>query len=156
MCFCKTLKSSFKYKLYSKWPFKNTNLLWKEVSKIATENIIVYKVGYNSRNFFISYIQSFIYTHDKLEYVKPCISIYSHNGLIDIRLHQGFHVFKKASLVGYDETSYFYPRLDMCYYTQGKDSLCLAKFIIPKGARYIEDDNNEIVSDAILFHKIIV
>ena len=160
MCFRKTINLSFKNKLYSKWPFKNTNLLWKSISKIATKDIFVYKVGNVSHDFFTSYIQSFVYTPDKTEHVKPVILISEHkNQCSDIDIYNGLHSYKNIYIdntPSYTGLSYFKPLSKYCLFIKGFNNLYLAKFIIPKGARYVENDDNEIVSDTILFHKIIV
>ena len=158
MCFITHIDQKLKYKIYNKWPFNKTNLFWKSISKVATEDIVVYKIGYNVLlEKFKSYIQGFVYSkatinsvnlnieYDKY-YMNPC----------ELYIHQGFHSYKIVKIYDTDITSYFYLMPNQVNYTPGKcSSLCLAEFIIPKGARYIMNDINEIVSDKIIFSKII-
>lgn len=155
MCFVTCINRTFKHKMYTKWPFKNTNLLWESISKVATEDLVVYKIGNTFADEFVSFYHSFNYIPNKVYSVKPEITIHC---ISDIHIHQGFHSYKHAVIKHKIVfTSLVIPLAEKVIYIPGTNNdLCLAKFIIPKGSRYIENDNNEIVSDKILFSEIII
>lgn len=120
--------------------------------KIAKKDITVYKCGnisYNGHN-FISNCEGFLYipevlneeqfTYDDDNSVSDEIEMdYLRTGIPVKYVIEGFHSFKSVQRMR----------------DGGNDSETDAKFIIPKGAKYYENECGNLVSNQIIFKKFI-
>lgn len=108
--------------------------------KTATENLTVYKVGTKKFKFFRSYVTGYLYERYD---INPDITLIPHEREFDdFVITQGYHSIASKSKAEIACKKYFYGGY-------------LAEFIIPKGAKYCINDNEEIVSSNIIFIKYI-
>lgn len=127
--------------------------------KIAERDFYVYKLGRVSDRGFISLYQNFIYVprvlNEKIK-MRPIIIDYSIHKLLEEQygiIYEGYHSYKDitmpySDLGSWSRTIYLgriaeNVRLYNIY--------SIATFIIPKGSKYYENDDGEIVSSDIIY-----
>ena len=127
--------------------------------KIAGRDFYVYKLGRVSDRSFRSLYQNFIYIpgvlNDEVK-MRPVIHNYSIHKLLEEQygmIHEGYHSYKDITMPYSDLGSYS----RIIYLGRIAEDIRLhniysiATFIIPKGSRYYENDNGEIVSSNIIY-----
>lgn len=126
----------------------------KAVEKIAERNFYVYKIGQVLwNNTFVSDIREYNYVPKcpnrivPLVTYSPCMGVY----MID----RGYHSYKWIAI---DNTNPHNKYLYLGNYENFlKENLslyehcCIATFIIPKGAKYFENEDGHIVSSSIIY-----
>ena len=128
----------------------------------AKKDIEVFKIIYKTeKKKYISYYWGFEYKKDMIE--KQDLRT-SNNFSDSILIHSGFYSYKSLDML--NVTNYT-QGINVCIRSinssertidnvssiYGKDKLIIAKFIIPKGSEYYENQNGEIVSNQIIFKE---
>ena len=127
--------------------------------KIAKRDFYVYKLGYAASNGFRSLYQNFIYVPGvinkkvKLEPVIPDYKIYKLMMEQYGTIYEGYHSYKDITMPYSDLGSWS----RIIYLGRIAENVRLhniysiATFIVPKGSKYYENDNGEIVSSDIIY-----
>lgn len=126
----------------------------KTIEKIAERDFYVYKVGqvlWNS--VFVSKIRKYYYTPKFCYGTIPLIDEVLYGNLCIIK--KGYHSYKWIAIDNTDPCNrYLYLG---SYYNTSKEKLssyehcCIATFIVPKGAKYFENEDGHIVSSDIIY-----
>ena len=128
--------------------------------KIAKRDFYVYKLGRVSDRGFISLYQNFIYVprvlNEKIKMRPIIIDNYSIHKLLEEQygiIYEGYHSYKDITMS--------YSDLGSCSRTIYLGRIAenvrlyniysIATFIIPKGSKYYENDDGEIVSSDIIY-----
>ena len=124
----------------------------------AEEDIPVWKVVHKvncdqCRSFYSKYM----YIKNRYAYTPICITI-SNNGHIEIEGNKGFHSYSNKlrgidTIDGIDVIMGWKSSTENALLTGylREDNIKMAKFIIPKGFQYLENEIGEIISNAIVF-----
>lgn len=127
----------------------------------AKKDIEVFKIIYKTeKKKYISYYWGFEYKKNMIE--KQDLRI-SNNFSDSILIHSGFHSYKSLDMLNVINNrginvcvrpiNGFGRTIDNVSSIYGKDKLIIAKFIIPKGSEYYENQHGEIVSNQIIFKE---
>ena len=128
----------------------------------AKKDIEVFKIIYykTEKKIYKSYYWGFEYKKDMIE--KQDLRT-SNNSDGSILIQSGFYSYKSLDMLNvtnYPQDISVYVRsindsetIDIVYSIYEKDKLIIAKFIIPKGSEYYENQNGEIVSNQIIFKE---
>ena len=133
----------------------------KKYHKIAEKDITVYKIGYDSGNEFYPAFQT-RYGYEP-NVIKEGIKLAFEENSFDIdtwyEISKGYHSYSEdCSIVSFETRGVF--MLSFYVYNKGKatnrigryvDVTTIAKFIIPKGTEYYENEEGEIVSSQIMW-----
>ena len=127
--------------------------------KIAERDFYVYKLGRVSDRGFISLYQNFIYVprvlNEKIK-MRPIIIDYSIYKLLEEQygiIYEGYHSYKDITMPYSDLGSWS----RTIYLGRIAENIRLyniysiATFIVPKGSKYYENDDGEIVSSDIIY-----
>ena len=125
------------------------------VKQIAEEDIKVFKIGESHRGMFYSMYKDFKYQLNQL--YTSCIDIES-NGYRFVG-SQGFHSYDQSIVylkifnngIPRWEVGAIHARLDFDTVTAG---YVKAECVIPKGSVYYENENGEIISEAIIVKQL--
>lgn len=127
--------------------------------KIAERDFYVYKLGHISYKNFRSLYQKFIYKpkeiNKKISLDPVCIdfAISKSREETPCVIYEGYHSYKDITMP-YSDLHPFYRIIylgKLAKYIKIFNIYCIATFIIPKGSKYYENDNGEIVSSDIIY-----
>lgn len=127
--------------------------------KIAERDFYVYKLGYISNKNFRSLYQKFIYKpkeiNKKVSLDPACIdfTISKSREEIPCVIYEGYHSYKDITMP-YSDLGVYYRLIYLGKLAENIrvfNIYCIATFIIPKGSKYYENDNGEIVSSDIVY-----
>lgn len=126
--------------------------------KTAEEDISVWKIVYEADGVIEkcrSFYNKYIYTKNRYEYTPINITILD-NGQVEG--NKGFHSYSNKlkgihTIGGIKVTMKWGPRMETAILVNypNEPNIKMAKFLIPKGSQYIENNIGEIISTAIVF-----
>ena len=121
--------------------------------KIAKRDFYVYKLGSVSNKGFESLYQDFIYEPKEINKKVELNPIPFYKDKSFYKIYEGYHSYKDivmpySDLLSYCRTIYL-GKIKLSHYPY--NIYHLATFIVPKGAKYYEDEFGEIVSSEIVY-----